>query len=180
MSLGMLLSVSESASGASNEHHISAVAASASETSTQVWAVIVIAALACLPILVNFFTGKGRRTGSYRPLRDLMIRVASFDCPDCDRPICQLGASKALILRVSRNSPTWQDLDEDKLTPRQQVGPEAIWIHTECPFCQKHVFFDEFGDFTGDPLPPIAPDAAPALDSVAHLYEEPNLHLVPS
>ena len=94
--------------------------AQASESTSSSWnLVFVFAGIAVILALLE----RPRRP---RPLRDLMIRVASFGCPECDRPITQMGALNASLLRIPRGSPKWGEIDKDKLTPRQLVGPEAI------------------------------------------------------
>ena len=84
-------------------------------------------------------------------VRGLTNRVAMFNCPDCGRPICLLGASHAVVNAISRNDPQWDEIDPSFLTPRQRVAPQALWIHVHCLHCDQDLCFDDIGQTTSPP-----------------------------
>lgn len=95
-------------------------------------------------------TQRGDRQKSNHLLA-LKNHVAQFQCPDCRRPICLLGASRAWIQRIPHTDPRMEELDSAELTPRQQVALEAIWIGVHCIHCDQDLCFDDVGVLTTPP-----------------------------
>lgn len=106
---------------------------------------IILPVIGLILIIGVLFLTLGRRHSGSDQSHSFLNRVATFQCPDCHRPICMLGAWKASIQRLPRTAREYETLDETKLTTNQQSVLEPVWIEVHCTYCDSDLFFDEVG-----------------------------------